>query len=147
MKLHTGDIVVITAGKDKGKTGRILRVLMEKNRVVVAGANMRTRHIKKTPQSPGRVVRYEAAIHASNVMLIDSKTKKRTRIGYRTSDGKRERFAKKSGEAILSGRKLRALVEEEGGAGEEKGIEGEEGTEGVKAGEEKKKGLFTRRQK
>ena len=111
MKLHTGDLVVIITGKDKGKTGRILRVLLEKNRVVVAGINMRTRHIKKTAQSAGRVVRYEASLHASNVMAVDPKTKKRTRIGFRFKDGHKQRFAKNSGEELVTGKKLKKLVE------------------------------------
>ncbi|MEK7137776.1 MAG: 50S ribosomal protein L24, partial [Patescibacteria group bacterium] len=88
MKLHAGDTVVVISGKDKGKTGRIMRVLLLEDRVIVAGVNMRTRHLKKTPQTPGRKVQYEASIHASNVALLDSKLKKPTRIGYRlTSDG------------------------------------------------------------
>ena len=114
MKLHTGDTVVIIAGKDKGKTGRILRVLPETHRIVIAGANMRKRHMKKTPQAPGRIVRYEGSLDVSNVMVVDPKTKKRSRIGRRLDDqGKKERFAKKSGEALLSGKKLKKLVEEE----------------------------------
>ena len=132
MKLHTGDLVVIITGKDKGKTGRILRVLLEKNRVVVAGINMRTRHIKKTAQSAGRVVRYEASLHASNVMAVDPKTKKRTRIGYRFKDGHKERIAKKSGEEMVTGKKLRKLVEEDRNV-----TEGTEVTEGTK-GKQKK---------
>ena len=113
MKLHAGDMVVVITGKDKGKTGRILRILTAENRVVVTGANMRTRHIKKTPQNPGRKIQYEASIHASNVMFLDPKTKKPTRVGYRFTGDKKERFAKVSGDVIVSGRKLRKLVEEE----------------------------------
>ena len=114
MKLHTGDNVVVIAGKDKGKVGRILRVLTDRGRIVVAGVNMRTKHMKKTPQSPGRKIRYEASMSVSNVMLIDPKTKKRSRIGRRAgeSDGL-ERFAKNSGEALLSGHKLKKLVEKD----------------------------------
>ena len=113
MKLHTGDTVVVISGKDKGKVGRILRTLETKGRVVVAGINMRTRHMKKTQQAPGRIIRYEAALDVSNIMLVDPKTKKRTRIGKRISDGKKERFAKGSGEALISGKKLKKLVEDE----------------------------------
>lgn len=101
MKIRTGDSVVIIAGKDKGKTGAVLRVLENKGRVVVAGINMRTRHMKATPQRPGEKIQYEASIHSSNVMLIDPKTKKRTRIGTSTDDkGKTQRIAKRSGEAL-----------------------------------------------
>ena len=113
MKLHTGDSVVVIAGKDKGKVARILRILLEQDRVVVAGVNMRTRHIKKTVQGPGRTVRYEASIHRSNVMLVDPKTKKRSRIGFEMRGNKKERVAKRSGEVLLSGSSLRKLAEEE----------------------------------
>jgi len=112
MKLHAGDTVVVITGKDKGKTGRILRVLPKEQRVVVADINMRTRFIKKTPQNAGRQVRFEASIAAGNVMLLDPKTKKPTRIGWRTTGGKSERFAKRSGEALTLGRKLQKLAEE-----------------------------------
>ncbi len=101
MKLHTGDTVVIIAGKDKGKTGTILRVLETDNRVVVGGLNMRTRHIKKTHQEAGRIVKFEASLHASNVMLIDPKTKKRARIGYKMEKGKKLRISKKSKEVVV----------------------------------------------
>lgn len=114
MKLHAGDTVLVISGKDKGKTGRIMRVLVAEDRVVVAGANLRTRHIKKTPQSPGRKVRYEASIHVSNIALLDPKLQKPTRVGYRlTADRKKERFAKRSKEALVSGRKLKSLLEGE----------------------------------
>ncbi len=68
MKIHAGDIVVVISGKDKGKTGRVLRILQGKDRLVVAGVNMRTRHVRKTPQRPGQRIRYEAGIHVSNVI-------------------------------------------------------------------------------
>jgi large subunit ribosomal protein L24 len=102
MKIHNGDIVVINTGKDKGKQGIVLRVLETKNRVVVEGINMRVRHIKKTPQAPGQRISYEASIHASNVQIIDPKTKKPTRIGYKVDakTGKKTRIAKASGEVI-----------------------------------------------
>ena len=102
MKLHTGDTVLVISGKDKGKTGAILRVLPDQNKIVVAGINMRTRHFKKTPQQPGRKIRYEATLSASNVMAIDPKSKKPTRIGFSIDDkGKKKRVAKLSGEAIV----------------------------------------------
>jgi large subunit ribosomal protein L24 len=105
MKLHTGDTVVIISGKDKGKTGTIMRVLTEVDQVVVGGVNMRTRHIKKTYQQAGRILKYEASIAACKVMLLDPKTKKPTRIGYKTVDGKKIRIAKLSGEEV---KKVRA---------------------------------------
>jgi large subunit ribosomal protein L24 len=102
MKIHTGDTVVVISGKDKGKQGTVLRVLESKNRVIVEGANMRTRHIKKTQNQAGQRVTYEASLHASNVMIIDPKTKKPSRIGYKVDakTGKKMRIALASGEAI-----------------------------------------------
>ena len=101
MKIRTGDTVVVISGKDKGRTGQVLRVLHEKNRLVVADINMRTRHVKKTPNRAGEIIKYEAALHASNVMLVDPKTKKRTRIGAKVDEkGRKMRFAKRSGEEI-----------------------------------------------
>lgn len=106
MKIHTGDTVVIITGKDKGKSGRVMRILKSKNRVVVEGINMRIRHIKKTAQQPGQRISYEAAIHASNVMIVDPKTKKPARIGFKM-DGKKGkvRIAKGSGEVIVKAAK------------------------------------------
>lgn len=105
MKVYTGDTIVVITGKDKGKTGKILRVLREPARVVVEGVNMRTRHVRKTPQRPGQIVRYEASIHVSNVMLVDPTSKKRTRIGYQLKDGKKLRVSKRSGNVIEKGAK------------------------------------------
>ncbi len=102
MKIHTGDLVTIMTGKDKGKQGTVTRVLGDKNRVIVEGINMRTRHIKKTAQSAGQRITYEASIHVSNVAILDPKTKKPTRIGYKidAKTGRKERIAKASGEVI-----------------------------------------------
>ncbi len=100
MKLHTGDTVVVISGKDKGKSGTIMRVLPEKNHVVIGGINMRTRHMKKTQQEPGRILRYEASMNASKVMVVDPKTKKPSRIGYLIKDGKKIRISKRSGEEV-----------------------------------------------
>lgn len=101
MKLHTGDTVLVIAGKDRGKSGTILRILRKDHRAVVGGINMRTRHFKKTAQEPGRKVRFEASISAANLMLLDPKEKKPTRIGFTLeSSGKKKRMAKRSGEAV-----------------------------------------------
>lgn len=103
MKIRTGDTVVVISGKDKGKTGSVLRVLANKNRVVVADINMRTKHVKATAQQAGQKITYEASIDVSNVMLIDPKTKKRTRISYRKNEkGFKERIAKNSGEVYVA---------------------------------------------
>lgn len=97
MKLKTGDQVVIIAGKDKGKTGKIVRTLVETNKVVVEGVNIRTRHVKKTSNKAGERIQYEAPLQASNVMIIDPESKKRSRIGYKKlENGKKQRFYKKS---------------------------------------------------
>jgi large subunit ribosomal protein L24 len=102
MKIHIGDTVVVIAGKDKGKQGSVMRVLPLKNRVVIEGINMRVRHIKKTAQQAGQRIKYEASIHLSNVMILDPKTKKPTRIGYKVDPktGKKTRVALGSGEVI-----------------------------------------------
>ncbi len=102
-KIRTGDTVVVITGKDKGKTGVILKVMAEQQRVVVADINMRTRHMPKTPSRAGQIMKYEASIHWSNVMLLDPKTKKRTRVGFKFDEkGHATRIAKRSGEAIVA---------------------------------------------
>lgn len=111
MKLRSGDTVVVISGKDKGKTGTILRTLPNKNRVVVADINMRTRHVKATPQQAGQKITYEASIDVSNVMLVDPKSKKRTRIGYAVNDGKKQRIAKASGEKVTATKPAKSKTE------------------------------------
>lgn len=102
MKIRAGDAVLVIAGKDRGKQGAVIRVLPLKNRLVVEGVNMRIRHIKRTAQQPGQRISYEASIHASNVMVIDPKTKKPTRIGYSVDEktGAKKRVARVSGEVL-----------------------------------------------
>ncbi len=102
MKIHIGDTVVVSTGKDKGKTGTVLRVMASDQRVVVSGINMRTKHIRKSAQEAGRIVKFEASIHASNVMILDPKTKKGSRVGYTIDDkGKKTRISKASGQAVV----------------------------------------------
>ncbi len=98
MKLSQGDSVIITAGKDKGKRGIIMRVLKEQNRVIVSGANMMTKHVKKTAQGPGKKLTLERSLAASNVMIVDPKSGKPTRIGYQIDPvtGMKSRIAKRS---------------------------------------------------
>lgn len=101
--LKTGDSVIVIAGKDKGKAGKILNVDTKNNRVVVDGVNVVKRHQRPTMESEGGIVTKEAAIHVSNVMIADPKTGKPTRIGKKLlKDGKKVRFAIDSGEAIDS---------------------------------------------
>lgn len=99
MKISQGDTVLVTAGKDKGKKGTVIRVLHEQNRVIVAGINMVTKHVKKTAESAGKKVRIEHSLHASNLMVIDPKSGKPTRVGYKVDakTGKKIRIAKVTG--------------------------------------------------
>ena len=101
MNLRKGDKVIVIAGKDKGKTGTIQKVIPELNRVVVDGVNVRKKHQKPTQANPeGSIVEVYAPIDASNVMLEDPKTKKPTRIGHKEVKGKKVRYAKKSGTVL-----------------------------------------------
>lgn len=101
MKIKLDDNVVIIAGKDKGKTGKIIKLLPKQNKVVVEKANIRTKHIKKSSERPGEIVKYEAPFNASNVMVICPQTKKRTRVGYKKVEGgKKMRIAKTSKETL-----------------------------------------------
>ncbi len=112
MKIRAGDSVVVTTGKDKGKTGQILKVLPLKDRVVVAGINMRKRHMPKRANQAGQIITYEASIHSSNVMIIDPKTKKPSRIGTKIDDkGRRQRIAKKSGTVLTNSKPKAATTE------------------------------------
>lgn len=100
--LKSGDNVVVTAGKEKGKKGVITKVLTKEDRVIVGGLNMVKRHMRPTRMGDeAGIVTKEAPIHVSNVMIADPKTGEATRIGHKTlKDGKKVRFAKKSGEVI-----------------------------------------------
>lgn len=128
MNIRNGDNVIVITGKDKGKTGTVLRVLPTTHRVVVGGINMRTKHMKATPQQAGRRLQYEASISVSNVMVVDPKTKKRTRTGFAVNEkGKKERIAKKSGEAIT-----RAVAKPAASKGEKKETESTENAKPTK---------------
>jgi large subunit ribosomal protein L24 len=100
-KIKKGDSVIILCGKDKGKTGEVLKSMPTKSKVLVAGINMAKKHTKPSAMSEGGIVAKEMPIHVSNVSMIDPKTKKATRVGFKQlKDGKKVRFAKKSGEII-----------------------------------------------
>ena len=103
-KLHIkkGDTVYVNTGEDKGKTGRVLRVLITKGRAIVEGVNMISKHTKPNAQNPqGGIEKTEAPMHISNLNLVDPKTGKPTRIGRKENrKGKLIRYAKKSGEEI-----------------------------------------------
>jgi large subunit ribosomal protein L24 len=99
-KLKKGDRVVVLAGRDKGKEGDILRVIPKDNRAVVSGVNVVIRHRRQDQRSQGGRIPMEAPIDLSNLALIDPKEGGATRVGFRFEDGKKVRFAKKSGETI-----------------------------------------------
>ncbi|MEM0990096.1 MAG: 50S ribosomal protein L24 [Pseudomonadota bacterium] len=98
-KLKTGDRVVVLAGRDKGKEGEIVRVMPKEGRAVVAGVNMVVRHERQTQSTQGGRIPKEAPIQISNLAYLDSNDKP-TRVGFRTEDGKKVRFAKTTGETI-----------------------------------------------
>ena len=102
MNFKVGDEVVVIAGSDKGKKGKIIKTLKNENRVIVEGVRVAKKHQKPTGQETGGIIEVERAIDASDVMLIDPKTKERTRIGHTTDEktGKKVRIAKKSNEKI-----------------------------------------------
>ena len=102
-KLHIkkGDTVYVNAGNDKGKTGKVLSVIPSKDRAIVEGVNMVKKHTKPNSKQPqGGIVEQEAGIHISNLQLIDPKSGKPTRVGYKMVDDKKVRYAKKSGEEV-----------------------------------------------
>ena len=103
-KLHIkkNDTVVVLAGQDKGKTGKVLKVLVDENRALVEGVNMVSKSTKPSAKNPqGGIVKQEAPIHISNLSLVDPKSGKPTRVGIKVAvDGKKVRIAKKSGEEI-----------------------------------------------
>ena len=102
MNFKVGDKVVVIAGKDKGKEGKIIKTLKNDIKVVVEGINMVTKHVKPSAQNEnGGIIKVEAPIHASNVMILDPKTKKRTRIAHEIDEnGKKHRISVKSKERL-----------------------------------------------
>ena len=101
IKIKKGDTVYVNAGNDKGKTGKVLEVIVDRDRAVVEGVNIVSKHTKPNSAHPqGGIIKQEASVHISNLNLIDPKSGKATRVGYRVQDGKKVRYAKKSGEEI-----------------------------------------------
>ncbi len=101
LKIKKGDNVVVVAGRDKGRTGEVLRVLPAERRVVVQGVNMVKRHTKPRMGDPGGIVEKELALHISNIAHVDPASGKPTRIGYKLlEDGRKVRVARRSGEVI-----------------------------------------------
>ncbi len=100
-RIKKGDKVTVLAGKDKGKTGEVLLVIPERDRVRVQGINLVKKHQKQTASEEAGIKQKELSIHVSNVAIIDSETSKPTRIGFKfLDDGKKVRYTKKSGEVI-----------------------------------------------
>ncbi|MGC6534205.1 MAG: 50S ribosomal protein L24 [Parvibaculales bacterium] len=101
LKIKKGDKVVVTTGRDKGKTGEVLAVFPTENRALVQGVNMVKRHQKQTPQNQGGIINRESKIHVSNLAVADPKDGAATRVGFKINDdGSKQRIAKRSGEAI-----------------------------------------------
>lgn len=101
MKLKQGDKVVVISGKDKGKEGKILKTLKADDKVIVEGINIAHKHIKPSGGNNGEIIEVERPIHVSNVMIVDPKTKKGTRIGHTTDkNGKKIRVSRKSSEKL-----------------------------------------------
>ncbi len=100
-KIRKGDKVVVLAGKDKGRTGEVLRVMPKEDRALVRGINIVVRHQRQTQNQEGGLIRKEAPIHLSNLAVADPKDGKPTRVGFRVEkDGTKVRVAKRSGEVI-----------------------------------------------
>lgn len=103
MKIKKGDTVQVLTGRDQGKRGEIIKAMPRDGKVVVQGVNLAKRHQRPTPQSQGGIEEKELPLDASNVAMVDPKTDKPTRVGYKTlDDGRKVRVAKASGEVIDS---------------------------------------------
>mgnify|MGYP005648822383 FL=1 len=100
IKIKTGDNVKVVTGNNKGSEGKVLKIVSDKNRLIVEGVNMVKKHMKPNAQNPqGGIIEKEASIHVSNVSLLTS-TGESTKVGYRMDDNKKVRFSKKSNEVI-----------------------------------------------
>ena len=101
LKIKKGDRVKVIAGRSKGKVGDVLRVIPSEQRVVVSGVNMIKRHTKPGRTDAGGIIEREAAIHVSNVAILDPKSDKPTKVGFKfLEDGRKVRFARASGETL-----------------------------------------------
>lgn len=101
MKVKQGDNVVVTAGKNKGSKGKVMRVMKKNDKIVVEKVNMRKKHIKKSQSRPGEIITYEAPIHVSNVMVMCPGCNKGVRVGYTIlENGKKQRVCKKCNKAL-----------------------------------------------
>jgi len=103
--IRKGDTAIVIAGNDKGKKGKVLEIVREKNRVIIEGVNMITKHVKPSANNPeGGIEKTEAGIHISNVKIVDPSSGEPTKVGRKLNDeGKLQRFSKKTGELINNG--------------------------------------------
>jgi large subunit ribosomal protein L24 len=100
-KIKKGDRVIVTTGRDKGKRGEVRQVMPEDNRAIVAGVNLVRRHTRQTAQTEGGIISKESTIHLSNLAILDPKTGKPTRVGFKVlDDGRKVRVARGSGDLI-----------------------------------------------
>jgi large subunit ribosomal protein L24 len=100
-KIKKGDRVIVTAGRDKGKRGEVRQVIPDASRAIVAGVNLVRRHTRQTAQTEGGIISKESTIHLSNLAIVDPKTNKPTRVGFKVlDDGRKVRVAKGSGDLI-----------------------------------------------
>ncbi|MBI1239211.1 MAG: 50S ribosomal protein L24 [Alphaproteobacteria bacterium] len=100
-KIRKGDRVIVITGRDKGKTGQVLKVMPDEGRAIVQGVNIVKRHKRQTQREQGGIVSKEGPIHLSNISLVDPKSSAATRVGFKIlADGRKVRFAKASGETI-----------------------------------------------
>ena len=100
MRIKKDDTVIVLTGKDKGKTGKVIKAMPKQGRVIVEGVNMQTKHQKQTPKEPAEIKHQEGPLDVSNVMYYDTKAKTACSIGYKFEDGKKVRVAKKTGNII-----------------------------------------------
>ena len=100
MRIKKDDTVIVLTGKDKGKTGKVLKAMPKEGRVIVEGVNIQTKHAKQTQKSAAEIKHQEGPIDVSNVMYYDTKAKQATKIGFKVEDGKKVRVAKKTGNVI-----------------------------------------------
>jgi large subunit ribosomal protein L24 len=100
-KIRKGDQVIVTAGRDRGKRGEVRQVIPAESRAIVAGVNLVRRHTRQTPQTEGGIITKESTIHLSNLAILDPKTGKPTRVGFKIlDDGRKVRVARRSGDLI-----------------------------------------------
>lgn len=104
MKIRVNDNVVVRTGKDRGKTGVVTKVLPKDSQVIVEGVNKCIKHVKGREGNPGERVEFDGPIHISNVSIVDPKSGKATRVGYKLDGNSKLRIAKKSGETIVPGK-------------------------------------------